>query len=152
MKHAKALGIKFVFTTIILLVLFTVFDTANIWQILVISVLFTVLSYLLGDLLILRKFGHLVAALSDLVLSFVALWLLGMIIISDFDRLLLAAGVSALLLTICEALFHSHLSNNVMKIKGSKSPEQREREEQRKQGEDKREERAQERGLEDREK
>lgn len=132
MKHAKALGIKFVFTSVILLVLFLVYVNTNMWEVLLISLLVTAISYLLGDLFILPKFGHVIAAISDFILGFASIWLLGAIFLSNVDGLILTSAVAALVLTFCEVLFHSHMSNHVVDVKGTKSPEQRERDEKKK--------------------
>lgn len=131
MKHAKALGIKFVFTSVVLLSFFTLFANATTLEVLFVSVLVTAVSYLLGDLFILPKLGHLPAALSDFVLSFFAIWLLSMFLVTDSDGILLTSFATAMVLTFSEALFHSHMSNKVVNVKGSKSPEQRDKDERR---------------------
>lgn len=132
MKHIRALGIKFVFTATILLVLFLVYINTNTWEILLISLLVTAVSYVLGDLFILPKLGHLIAAISDFLLGFLAIWFFGWLFLSSVDGLILTSAVAAMVLTFCEGLFHSHMSNHVVHVKGTKSPEQREKDENRK--------------------
>jgi len=82
MNHVKALVIKFFMTAVILGIVITGIFDSEFKDTLLISFILTILAYVLGDLMIFRKFGgdkgrnsdhvkrNMIATISDFILSF----------------------------------------------------------------------------------
>lgn len=110
-----ALGIKFIFTSIILLSVFGSYYNSTILEILMISALVTGVSYLVGDLFILPRLGNIVASLADMGLAFLSIWGLSILFIDPPDRLALASFAAAVFIMLAEALFHAaYMENKVL--------------------------------------
>src|SRR5690625_2920396 len=77
MNHIKALGIKWIIVAIVSFSLFGIFQYVSLGQLLLMSVIITLTSYLLGDLLILPRIGNVFATLADFALLFVLFAVLG---------------------------------------------------------------------------
>ncbi len=114
MKHLKALGIKFIFTSIILLSVFGIYYNSTVLEILMISALVTGVAYLIGDLFILPRLGNIVASLADMGLAFLSIWGLSLLLIAPPDRLALASLFAAIFIMLSEALFHAYMENKVL--------------------------------------
>lgn len=114
MKHLMALGIKFIFTSIVLLSVFGIYYNSTILEIVMISTLVTGVAYVVGDLFILPRFGNVVATLADMGLAFLSIWGLSTLFIDPPDRLVLASLLSAVFIMLAEALFHAYLENKVL--------------------------------------
>jgi len=87
MDHAKALVIKFVAISIVLLSILSIYDTSTLGGILLISLFVTGVAYFLGDLFILPRYGNLIAIIADVALTFISVWLLGMLLFRPLDPL-----------------------------------------------------------------
>ncbi|WP_085991529.1 YndM family protein [Oceanobacillus senegalensis] len=114
MKHLKALVIKFLITSVVLYSFLTIFNTATLSEIFLISLLVTGLAYVIGDLLILPRFGNFVAALADFGLAFASIWALSAFFIDTASPLIIISATSAFFLAICEALFHAYMQNKIL--------------------------------------
>ncbi|MBE4906902.1 YndM family protein [Bacillus luteolus] len=114
MKHLKALGIKFIFTSIILLSVFGIYYNSTVLEILMISALVTGVAYVIGDLFILPRLGNMVASLADMGLAFLSIWGLSLLFINPPDRLALASLFAAVFIMLAEALFHAYMENKVL--------------------------------------
>jgi hypothetical protein len=115
MKHLKALLIKFVGTSIVLLSLFGIFsESTSIGEIITFGVLTTLISYFVGDLFILPKFGNLVATIADFGLSFLLLWGLSSFFIGPSLSVTLTSFFAALGITIVEGLFHIYMKSIIL--------------------------------------
>ncbi|WP_407268618.1 YndM family protein [Radiobacillus sp. PE A8.2] len=116
MKHIKAFLLKFLVIAITLLSILAIFNHASITNIIIMSVLVTGVSYVIGDLFILPKLGNLIATIADFGLSFIAVWILGGIV---FDTgvvgIVSASLIAAILISCSEALFHIYMQNRVLK-------------------------------------
>ncbi|QOR66127.1 YndM family protein [Cytobacillus suaedae] len=114
MKHVKAIGIKYIFTSIILLSVFGIYYNSTVLEILLISALVTGVAYVVGDLFILPRLGNLVASLADMGLAFLSVWGLSLVFIDPPDRLALASLFAAVFIMLTEALFHAYMENKVL--------------------------------------
>jgi hypothetical protein len=114
MKHLKALGIKFIVTSIVLLSVLGIYYNSTILEIIMISALVTGVAYVVGDLFILPKFGNIVATLADFGLAFLSIWGLSLLFIAPPDRLATAALFAAVFIMLSEALFHAYMENKVL--------------------------------------
>lgn len=111
MEHVKALSIKGVMTLVVLwLVLGMGYDMSFWPMILVTTIVLGLVSYLAGDLGILPAAGNIMATISDLVLSFLVIWLLGLLMTDiDGSTVAVAAIISAVIIAIGEYLFHIYM-------------------------------------------
>ena len=117
MEHIKNLVIKFIMCTVMLLVVLGLFFGVSFTNILWTSVILTVVSYLLGDILILPKGGNLIATVSDLVLAFLAVWVVGMYLYDPDVNLIPASIVSAIVIAVGEWFFHNYVKKQIREDK-----------------------------------
>ncbi|WP_409288413.1 DUF2512 family protein [Peribacillus sp. SCS-37] len=121
MHHVKALIIKFVMITLVLGIIITGIFGGEFSDTLLISAILTVLAYLLGDIFIFRgtkndteySKRNMVATISDIVMAFILIWLLGNALFTDTEQTLLAALISAIVIGGGEWFFHKYLAKNV---------------------------------------
>jgi hypothetical protein len=112
MKHIVAIILKFIVVLVLLEIILSLMTTLSVTQILIISAVVTLVSYILGDLLILAVSNNTVAVLSDVVLSFLAIWLFnyvpyyGGISVGD-------AVVCAIVLGVAEIFFHKYVAGAI---------------------------------------
>lgn len=122
MNHAKALIMKFVMITAVLLIVLTwAFDVSFV-DTLLISLALTAVSYVMGDLLIFLNAGkpsdqttrNSIATFCDFVVAFLVIWFVGQLLTGDMAQLVTPALVSALVITIGEWFFHKYVDQKVM--------------------------------------
>ena len=122
MNHAKALIIKFVMITAVLLIILTwIFDVSFV-DTLLISLALTALSYMMGDLLIFLNAGkpsdqltrNSIATFIDFVVAFLVIWFVGQLLTGSTAELVAPALVSALIITAGEWFFHKYMDYRVM--------------------------------------
>lgn len=122
MKHLIALAIKFGMIAIVLLIILTwAFDVS--WtNTLLISLALTALSYVTGDLLIFLNAGkpdnqaarNTIATMTDFVMAFAAIWLLGWYLTGENAAMVAPALVGALVLSAGEWFFHQYVDQKVV--------------------------------------
>lgn len=113
MIHLKALGIKAIAIGITVFSLFGIFYDASLTNLFWVSLLTTGLSFLIGDVFILRRFGNLTASIVDFPLAFVTLWILcGMFIEASFP-IISVSLIAAFFITCCEPFIHTYLNENL---------------------------------------
>ena len=133
MNHVKALAIKFVMIALVLLIILTGIYDVEFGDTLLISVVLTLLAYVLGDLMIFRKTfdrkrsdnnqaaqndedhtkRNAIATVADIVLAFVVIWLMGEALFAETPDLIQAAVISALVIGGGEWFFHKYLDRSV---------------------------------------
>lgn len=111
-KYVQALGIKFIFTAIVVFSLFGIFNHTSLWNLFLISATVAGLTYL-GDVFILPRIGNLLAPILDFAGIFVLLWFLGNNLIETSTSVLLLSLTGAYLLSFCEAIFHIYMRERV---------------------------------------
>ncbi|WP_080875224.1 YndM family protein [Oceanobacillus timonensis] len=111
MDHLKALGIKFVVIAVVVYSLFGILYNANLMNLFWISLLVTGISYLIGDLFILRKFGNITATIADFGLAFVSIWLLGDLFLAEGMPTILLSLTAAFFITCVEPFIHVYIQN-----------------------------------------
>ncbi|SDN47504.1 Protein of unknown function [Psychrobacillus sp. OK028] len=116
--YMKALLMKFVMITLVLWVVLGIFYDVSIPDILVTSVVLTVVGYV-GDIFILPKIGNVWAAISDFVIAYVVIYSLGSNIYVQPMALGSAAFISALLLMIGELYLHRYMDTNIFEPRKS---------------------------------
>lgn len=131
MNHLKALIIKFLMIAVVLLIILTGIFDVEFGDTLLISAVLTLLAYVLGDLMVFRKTGdrgdrnraghdnsdhtkrNAMATVSDIVLSFLVIWLMGEVLLADTQDLIMASIISALVIGGGEWFFHKYLDRSV---------------------------------------
>jgi len=114
MKHLKALTIKFIMAIAILFLMLVIFENATFFDILLISLLVTGVSYLIGDLFLLPRTGVFVAALADFGLNFAAIWILSSLLIEQAYPLGVVSGFAAFFIACAEGFFHRYMLDHVL--------------------------------------
>lgn len=108
MKTTIALIIKFIVTMAAAWISFMIFGQVAFWTVVVIALAGTVLNYLIGDLLILPRFGNVVASILDGILGGVTAW----IILAFFPvtyTYMTSVYMFALIVAVAEFFFHMYL-------------------------------------------
>jgi F0F1-type ATP synthase assembly protein I len=121
MDHIKAIIIKLVMITVVLGIILTGIYDGEFSNTFAISIVLTLLAYIIGDLMIFRKAGedsnytkrNTIATISDIVLTFAVIFLMGKYLYVGEDNLFSAALLSAVVVGIGEWFFHKYLNNNV---------------------------------------
>ncbi|MEK4031164.1 MULTISPECIES: DUF2512 family protein [Bacillaceae] len=120
-KHLTALLMKFVALTAILYIALGVIMDTPITDILIMGLVLTVVSYILGDLMILPAAGNSIAVFSDIVLAAVLLWIMGNAMDNSAGAFVNALAV-AFFLGIGEWFFHNYMQEKVLETR-LKDPE-----------------------------
>lgn len=113
MGYLKVLGIKFVAISITVLSIYGIFNFATLGNLIVISLLTTVVSFLVGDLLILRRSGNLVASIADFALSFATLWVLSTMFISVGAPIVTTSLLAAFFIACVEPFVHEYMLHTI---------------------------------------
>lgn len=120
MNHLKALVIKFVMIAAVLgIILAGIFDFA-FSDTLVISLVLTLLAYVVGDLGIFQNAGaradqdkrNIVATLSDVLLAAIVIYFMGLSFAENSESIV-AAIVSAVVIGLGEWFFHKYIDRHV---------------------------------------
>ncbi|GGA46814.1 hypothetical protein GCM10007416_19980 [Kroppenstedtia guangzhouensis] len=114
LRYVTGLLIKFVMTVVISWLVLGAFFGISFPAILTASVVLTGVSFLIGDLLILPKFGNAVATIADLGLVWLGIWVLGSFLFEQAVSLGAASFMSAFFIAIGEILFHKYMKNQVL--------------------------------------
>lgn len=112
MKHYLAILIKFVIIAVILEIVLNYLTTLSFYRILIISLAVTILSYIIGDLIILSISNNIVATIIDIALAVVTIYMFNYI--SGFRYISLSTSFwCALLIGIGEWFFHKYVAKSV---------------------------------------
>lgn len=114
MVHLKALGIKWLYTVAILFSLLAIFDNFTFGQVIILSLILTGISYVVGDLMILPAIGMVGAAIADFGLSFLIVWFMSGVYIGQSGAIVLASLTAAYFFALCEGLFHAYMRERVL--------------------------------------
>ena len=109
MKHLIAMVFKFIITAILLEIILGILTALGFGRILTISLVTTILAYLIVDLLILPASNNTVSTLSDAVISFVIIYLFNFA--AGYGGIHIAAAlISAVVLAGFEWFFHKYMA------------------------------------------
>lgn len=128
MDHVKALLIKFVMVAVVLGLVLTLGFNVGFGDTMLVSLVLTVVAYILGDLMIFRKAGepseynqrNMIASFCDFVLTFIVIWFLGSSMFPQETNTLLASLISGIVIAAGEWFFHKYLDSQVFHENGSK--------------------------------
>ncbi|HEX3076539.1 MAG TPA: DUF2512 family protein [Lachnospiraceae bacterium] len=113
MRHLIALAIKYVMITLVLWVVLGIFSELLFTDILVISLVVTILAYIIGDLLILPMSNNTIATISDVGLSLVTILIVTYLwIVADVT--FLGVLIASVCIGVGEWFFHKYIYNKVL--------------------------------------
>jgi purine-cytosine permease-like protein len=125
LDHVKAILIKFVMIAVVLGIVLTGIFDGEFSDTLLISAVLTIVAYVIGDLFIFRRAGddhernadhaqrNTIATVSDAVLAFAVIWLMGKNLFINDGDVLKAALISAIIIAAGEWFFHKYLDDHV---------------------------------------
>lgn len=116
MEHLKAIGIKAIYVSIIILSLFGAFHSSTIMPLLFLSLLLTFILYMFGDVLIYPRFGMVWASLADFGLAFFSTMFFGGVLLQGNFPMILPALASAFFIFCIEPLFHAYMAEKVLQM------------------------------------
>ncbi|MCA1053725.1 YndM family protein [Rossellomorea aquimaris] len=113
MRNAKALAIKFIATFVLLFLILVGVEGMTFGEIFLLSMILSVVSYVLGDLILLPRTSNTISALADFGLAFTIVYFLtgGM---TGGSTYLIRSIVAALALTVFELFFHRNILRAVL--------------------------------------
>lgn len=123
LNHLKAMALKFIATLIILYVILGLWYDMSFGNVFLITLALGIISYILGDMLILSRTNNTVATLTDFALAFLLIWIMGENL-THGDSLILPALVSAVAIALFESYFHKYVANNVFEDNTGKNQNQ----------------------------
>jgi len=123
MKHVSALIIKFIISSVLLIML-ALFDTVDITEILLMSLILTAVGYVIGDMIVLPRYGNLTACITDFFVYFGGIWVLTQIMVEGVYPFILFAGFTAFFIALSESLFHLYMENRVFPDNGGDDKDQ----------------------------
>ncbi|MCM3722864.1 MULTISPECIES: DUF2512 family protein [Solibacillus] len=121
MNHLKALVIKFVMIAAVLGIILAGFFDFAFSDTLVISLVLTLLAYVVGDLGIFQNAGthaeqdkrNIIATLSDVLLAAIVIYFMAQSYSENNDNIVAAAIVSAVVIGLGEWFFHKYIDRQV---------------------------------------
>ncbi|PSL30604.1 uncharacterized protein DUF2512 [Planomicrobium soli] len=121
MNHVKALIMKFVMIAAVLLIILTLMFDVPFADTLWISLVLTLVAYVMGDLMIFRKAGdarnqnkrNMIATFSDIIVAFLVIWLMGDALVGGNVDIVTPAIISSIVIGAGEWFFHKYLDRNV---------------------------------------
>lgn len=113
MKHATILLIKFITCIIAFAVGLDLFFDATFLDIFSFSLLITVISYPIGDRIILPHFGNTAASIVDFVLTYMSVWIFGNILLDSYVQIAWGSIISAAIITAAEVFIHQYILNRL---------------------------------------
>ncbi|MGO4890684.1 YndM family protein [Anaerobacillus sp. MEB173] len=116
MQHFNVLLIKFVTCSIIFWISLGLFFNATIVEILSFSLAVTIISYFIGDQIILPRIGKSNAVVVDFFLIYLIVWIFGSVFFTSYFQIGWGSIISATLIAGSEVFVHSYIIKNVKPI------------------------------------
>jgi membrane protein implicated in regulation of membrane protease activity len=106
MNKILALIMKFAICLVAYTVGLDLFFNATWTDIVLFSVLLTVVSYLAGDRILLSRIGNTNALIADFLLSYMVVWIFGSVLLHNYLQIAWGSIISAVLITVGEYFVH----------------------------------------------
>lgn len=116
MEHLKVLLIKFVFSIFVFWISLDLFFDATLVDIVSFSLLVTIISYFIGDQILLPRIGNRNAVVVDFFLTYSIVWVFGGILFGSYLQVAWGSIISAILIAGSEVFVHSYIVKNVKPI------------------------------------
>ena len=112
MRHISALVVKFIMTAVILEVILLLFNDLTFGNILWIALLVTVIGYALGDMVILPATNNFIAAIVDMGLSLIVIYLFNFIWNTNHITFI-GALISGIAIGLGEIFYHKIIDRSM---------------------------------------
>ncbi|MYL34755.1 DUF2512 family protein [Pontibacillus yanchengensis] len=116
LKHLKALGLKWVILITALYPIYGAITNASLGNIFLISIVLLGITYVVGDLFILRRYGLIVTSIVDFVIPFGILYLFGQMINGIPTQTVLPAIAASSFIVAFETFFHIYMEDRVLEL------------------------------------
>jgi hypothetical protein len=116
MKHLNVLLIKFVVSLVVFWISLDLFFSATFVQIVSFSLLVTVISYFIGDQMLLSRIGKVNSVVVDFFLTYLIVWVFGSIFLASYLQVAWGSIISATLIAGSEVFVHSYILKNIKPI------------------------------------
>ncbi|SER61659.1 Protein of unknown function [Gracilibacillus ureilyticus] len=111
MNHIKLMMVKFLLSLVLLFIILGMGFDVSFGNVFLITLVLGVVSYFIGDRIILPRTNNMVATLSDFILSFAVIYLMTDALTVG-DGVLQAAFISSLGVALFEYFFHKYVAAN----------------------------------------
>jgi hypothetical protein len=112
-KHLNVLLLKFVASLVVFWISLDLFFDATFVDILSFSLLITVISYFVGDQILLPRIGKLNVLITDFFLTYLVVWIFGGILFESYLQVAWGSIISALLIAGSEVFVHTYIVRNI---------------------------------------
>jgi len=109
MRDLMVLLLKFISCIVAFAIGLDLFFNATIVDILSFSLTVTLISYIIGDKIILPAYGNTLASLVDFILAYVSVWVFGNIYLNSVMQIAWGSVISAAIISIAEIFVHRYL-------------------------------------------
>lgn len=116
MKHLNVLLMKFVLSMIVFWIALDLFFQASLSLIITFSLLVTIISYLIGDRILLPRIGKMNAVVVDFFLIYLIVWIFGGVFFHNYLQIAWGSIISATLIAGSEVFVHSYIVKNVKPV------------------------------------
>jgi hypothetical protein len=109
MKHTIILLLKFISSYLAFSIGLDLFFNADLLEISTFSLLLTIVSYLIGDRILLPRIGNGNALVADFFLVYISVWIFGPTVLNSYLQIAWGSIISAFIITGAEALIHWYI-------------------------------------------
>lgn len=113
MRHITVLLVKFISCIIAFAVGLDLFFDATIVDILSFSLFVTVVSYMLGDRIVLPNWGNAAATVVDFLLVYLSVWIFGSVLLHNYLQIAWGSILSAVIIGAVEIFVHARLLDHI---------------------------------------
>ncbi|MFE8699862.1 YndM family protein [Cytobacillus sp. FJAT-54145] len=113
MKHLNVLLIKLISSILVFWIAFDLFFDATFSQILSFALLVTIVSYFIGDRILLPRLGNAQSVAIDFFLTYSIVWVFGSVLFESYLIVAWGSIISAALFAVSELIVHAYIARNV---------------------------------------
>lgn len=106
--------LKFISCIIIFTIAFDLFFVAGVSEVLSFSILVTIVSYFIGDKMILPRVGNRAAVVIDFFTVYAIVWIFGNILLHSYEQIAWGSIIAATLIGISEVFVHLFLLGRLL--------------------------------------
>ena len=117
MRHLVTLLIKYISCVIAFAIGLDLFFNATYVDILTFSLVVTIVSFIIGDRIILPAFGNASATMVDFIITYFSVWIFGTVLLNNVMQLAWGSVLSAIIVSFAEAFVHRYLLAKSPEIK-----------------------------------
>lgn len=112
MNHGKALAIKFISSLALLYIVLGLLYDMSFRNVFLITLVLGISSYIIGDMLLLRRTNNMTATIADFVLALIVIWSMGSALTTGGSPFTMAL-IASIGVALFEYMFHKYVANNV---------------------------------------